>query len=293
MNVERRVGQSAVALETTLLVHGLPAEASRAFANELAEIVRMNGAQPAVVGVVEGRAVCGLSESELESLIDAGPDAIPKANTANLGSLLFRGASAATTVSATCEIAAATGVDVFATGGIGGVHRGYSERLDISSDLMALARFPVAVVASGVKSLLDVAATREALETLGVPCVGFGTDRLPAFYLRDLGEDSGPPLDARFDDAGELAAFVRSELARTGRGVLIGNPIPPEAELAADDWARWLSDAEAIASNASGRDVTPRVLAALHEVSGGATLRANLELVRSNTRLAAALAAHP
>lgn len=279
-----------MALETTLLVHGLPADASRGFAAELDAIVRTAGGEPATVGVVDGTPVCGLSEAELSALIDAGPAAIPKANTANLGALIHRGSSAATTVSATCEIAAASGVRVFATGGIGGVHRGYGERLDISSDLMALARFPVAVVASGVKSILDVAATREALETLGVPCVGLGVDLLPAFYRRDLGEGSGPALDARFDDVHELAGFVRGELVRTGRGVLVCNPIPAEAELGEADWGRWLAEAQAQAANAAGRDATPALLGALHRVSGGATLEANLALVRSNAALAGAIA---
>ena len=291
MDVINRAGAAAVALETTLLVHGLPIDSARGFAGELAGIVSEHGAEPAVVGVVDGRAVCGLNEAELSALLDAGPDRVPKANTANLGALMHRGRSAATTVSTTCEIAAAAGVRVFATGGIGGVHRGYGTSFDVSSDLAALARFPVAVVGSGVKSLLDVAATREALETLGVPCVGFGVDRLPAFYLRDIGADAGPALDACFDDLAELAAYVRAELARTGRGVLVCNPIPPDAELDRADWERWLGEAERRATDASGRAVTPAILGALHEVSGGATLRANLALVRGNAGVAAELAA--
>jgi pseudouridylate synthase len=179
---------------------------------------------------------------------------------------------------------------VFATGGIGGVHRGYAHHLDISADLAALARFPVAVVCSGVKSILDVAATREALETLGVPVVGFAADDFPAFYLRS--GDAGA-VDARFDDPSDLASYVDRELARTGRGVLIANPIPASDELNAQDWARWLAEAErrAVAQGAHGRAVTPAVLGALHEVSSGATLTANIALVRSNARLAGAVAA--
>ncbi len=292
MNLVSRVQPRAVALETTLLVHGLPTSDALPFARELDGIIASEGATPTTIGIVKGRPVAGLTDEELGALVSAGPGAVPKANTANLGALLHAGSSAATTVSATCEIAASAGVRVFATGGIGGVHKGYGTHLDISSDLLALARFPVAVVASGVKSLLDVAATREALESLGVPCVGFGTDRLPAFYLRDIGPDAGPALDARFDDAGALASFIQSELARTGRGVLIGNPIPEMDELSPGDWTRWLAAAEARArgAGATGRGVTPAILGALHEISGGATLRANLALVRSNARLAARIA---
>ncbi len=293
MNLQNRAQPRAVALETTLLVHGLPTADALPFASELDGIIEAQGATPATIGVIGGRPTVGLTQEELHTLVAAGPSAIPKANTANLGALIHAGSSAATTVSATCEIAAAAGVRVFATGGIGGVHKNYGAHLDISSDLTALARFPVAVVASGVKSLLDVAATREALESLGVPCVGFGTNRLPAFYLRDIGADAGPELDARFDNPADLAAFVHAELARTGRGILIGNPIPEADELRPADWSRWLTEAEGRArdAGATGRGVTPAVLGALHEVSGGATLRANLALVRSNARLAAQLAA--
>lgn len=291
-NLVNRAGPRAVALETTLLVHGLPAPSALPFAREIDGIIVSEDATPATVGIIAGTPTAGLSTEELTALVSAGPGAVPKANTANLGALMHARSSAATTVSATCEIAASAGVRLFATGGIGGVHRGYGTHLDVSSDLLALARFPVAVVASGVKSLLDVAATREALEALGVPCVGFGTDRLPAFYLRDIGKDAGPALDARFDDADALASFVHAELARTGRGVLIGNPIPEADELAPGDWAGWLAQAEARAhgAGATGRGVTPAILAGLHEVSGGATLRANLALVRSNARLAARIA---
>jgi pseudouridine-5'-phosphate glycosidase len=164
--------------------------------------------------------------------------------------------------------------------------------LDVSSDLYALTRFPVAVIASGVKSILDVAGTREMLETLGVPVVGFRTDDFPAFYLRKADNAQVAPLDARFNDVAELAAFVRHELARTRRGVLICNPIPKQHELKAEDWRRWLNESRQIvaASGAHGRDVTPRLLGALHGVSSGATLAANIALVESNAALAGKLA---
>jgi pseudouridine-5'-phosphate glycosidase len=281
-----RAGPSPVALESTLLLHGVPRDAALPLADELDAIITAHGASPATVAVLHGQPIVGLTRPEMTTLLESAD--IPKANTGNLGVLMHRGSHAATTVSTTMELAASAGVRVFATGGIGGVHKGYGAHWDVSADLLALTRFPVAVVASGVKNLLDVTSTREMLETLGVPVIGFGTDRFPAFYTRT----SSAGVDARFDDPFELAAFVTAELARTGRGVLVCNPIPVESELDPDAWDRWLREAEAIAatSGATGRAVTPAVLSALHRVSGGATLRANLALVRSNASLAARLA---
>jgi pseudouridine-5'-phosphate glycosidase len=228
-----------------------------------------------------------MNDAELATLLAAG--SVPKANTANLGPLIHRRSHAATTVSATMELAASAGVSPFATGGIGGVHAGYATHLDISSDLAALARFPVAVVASGVKSILDVVATREALESLGVTVAAFRTDRFPAFYLRD----GGAGVDARFDDESDLARFIASELARTNRGILIANPIPASDEIPAAAFNDWLSEArrDAATRGVAGREMTPFLLDRLHALSAGATLRANLALVKSNARLAAALAA--
>lgn len=275
----------AVALETTLLCHGVPKESARPLAEELDAIVREAGGVPALVGVVAGVPTVGMTGDELAAMLKA--EAVEKVNTANIGLAMHGKRHAATTVSATMELAAAAGVRVFATGGIGGVHRGYGERLDVSSDLAAFTRFPVAVVTSGVKSLLDVVATREALETMGVPVVGYQTDRFPAFYLRD----GGTGVDARFDDVDELAGFVRFELARTGRGIVVANPIPAGDQIASLEWDGWLAEATARAGDARGRDVTPRVLSLLHELSGGRTLAANLALVKSNARLAGAIAA--
>ncbi len=276
-----------VALETTLLIHGVPRGEGAALASELEAIVASEGATPLCVGIVGGSPVVGLSRSQLASLL--AREAVPKANTANMGVLLHRGGDGATTVSTTMECAAAAGVRVFATGGLGGVHQGYGQRLDISADLAAFTRFPVAVVTSGVKSILDVVSTREALETLGVCVVGFRTDRFPAFYLRE----SEAGVDARFDDERDLAAFLKAELARAGRGVVVANPIPAQHELPRDLWQAWLAQAvrETADVAASGRDVTPAILGRLHALSGGRTLRANIELVKSNARLAARLAA--
>ena len=283
MRLSKRVTSRAVALETTLLVHGVPTDSSLGIASELDEIVRGEGSTPALVGVVDGVAVAGMDRDELSAMLQA--ESVEKVNTANLGLALHRGRSAATTVSSTMEIASFAGLRVFATGGIGGVHHGYGEQLDISADLLAFTRFPIAVVTSGVKSILDVVSTREALESLGVTVVGFGTDTFPAFYLRD----GGCGVDVRFDDAGELADFMRWELPRTGRGIVIANPIPQKHEIDRADWSAWLSEAtaRAEASGATGRGVTPAVLAGLHEVSGGRTLSANIELVKSNARVAA------
>jgi pseudouridylate synthase len=282
-----------VALETTLLLHGVPRGAAMGLAGELAAVVRGAGAEPALVAVVQGRAVVGVTDEQLGELLATDAAAVPKLNTANLGVALALGRSGATTVSTTMELAAASGIRVFATGGLGGVHSGWQQDLDVSADLMALTRFPVAVVTAGVKSILDVAATREALETLGVPVVGWRTERFPAFYMREIGGEKGPRVDQRFDEVGELARYVRSELARTGRGIVVANPILEADEISQADWGRWLAEAERRAAEVgvSGREVTPYVLGQLHEVSGGATLRANIALVKSNAHLAGELAA--
>jgi pseudouridine-5'-phosphate glycosidase len=285
MDVLRRVGPRGVALETTLLVHGVPRDQALPLARELAEVVAARGAHPAIVGLVGGTPVAGMNTAELTDML-ARPD-VPKVNASNLGVLMHRGAHGATTVSATMEIAAAASIRLFATGGLGGLHPLGDGPPDISADLGAFTRCPVAVVSSGVKGLLDVVGTRELLESLGVCVVGFRTDHFPAFYQRA----SAARVDARFDDERDLARFLRAELVRAGRGVLVANPVPAEHEIAQGEWERLLRDATARAVGASGRDVTPRILAALHDLSGGRTLAANLALVRSNADLAARLAA--
>lgn len=287
MQVHVRVAKErSVALETTLLLHGVPASSSLGLAHELAADVRSAGAEPALIGVLDGEPIAGLTDAELQVMLQATK--VPKANTSNLGLLLARRSHAATTVSTTMEIAAAAGIRVFATGGLGGVHQGWTQHLDVSTDLMAFTRFPVAVVTSGCKSILDVVATREMLETLGVPVVGYGTDRFPAFYTRE----SAASVDARFDDVEELARFVHLELARTGRGVVVANPIPHAEEISTKQFEAWLAQAQAFAAKtgATGRDATPAVLGQLHAISSGATLRANIALVRNNARVAGQLA---
>jgi pseudouridine-5'-phosphate glycosidase len=292
VQIVNRAGPASVALETTLLAHGVPPGEGLPLAAELGAIVRKRGASPAIVGVLDGSPIVGMTDRELVTLLGDGSEARPKVaklNTANLGLAIYRRLNGATTVSATMELAAAAGVRVFATGGIGGVHRDYGQRWDISADLAAHERFTVAVVGSGVKSRLDVESTREALETLGVPVVGFRTDRFPAFYLRE----SDAAVDGRFDQVIDLAAFIADELARTGRGVLVANPIPEQDEISRSNWHSWLEEARRRLDKTpvAGRDVTPALLGLLHEVSGGSTLRANLALVKSNTDLAAQIAA--
>ncbi len=283
MQIDKHVSSRAVALETTLLVHGVPTESAAMLADELAAIVTEQGSTPALIGVLDGTPTVGMNMDQLQIMLDA--ESVPKANTANLGVYLHQRSHAATTVSTTMEIAAFAGLRVFATGGLGGIHEGYGTQLDISADLMAFTRFPLAVVTSGVKSILDVVSTREALESLGVTVVGFHTDSFPAFYLRE----SEAQVDIRFDDVESLAEFVRHELPRTGRGIVIANPIPESDELDAGLWNKWLKKARKLAEadGAIGRDVTPAVLGYLHQVSDGETLRANIALIKSNAKLAA------
>ncbi|MFM9996008.1 MAG: pseudouridine-5'-phosphate glycosidase [Phycisphaerales bacterium] len=280
MELLNRARPGDVGLETALPVHGVPRERATDICAALAAAVESAGSHAAFIGVLAGRPVVGLTQAELRSLLDA--PVVAKTNTANFGVLMHRAVHAATTVSTTMELATAAGLRVVATGGLGGVHRGYADRLDISADLAAFTRFPVAVVTSGVKSLLDVESTREAFEALGVPIVGYRTDAFPAFYLRT----SDARVDARFDDPADLADFVRAELARTGRGIVVANPVPHDAALDHQDWDRWLALATASASRASGRDITPAILAKVHELSGGRTLEANIALAVNNARLA-------
>lgn len=288
--VVNRAGPNALALETTLLVHGVPRSEGASLAEELARLVVKHGASPALVGIHAGVPIVGMTGAELKDLLSA--ERVAKANTANLGVVMHAKAHGATTVAATMELASRAGVKVFATGGLGGVHHDYAHHLDVSADLAAFTRHPIAVVCSGVKGLLDVASTRELLETLGIPVVGYRTDRFPAFYRRDLGRD-GPGVDVRFDEVSEVAAFVRGELARTGRGVVVANPIPAAEELPERELDAWVARAttEAQSRGVQGRAITPFVLSELHRISGGATLGANLALVRSNVELGARLAA--
>jgi len=282
--VHRVAGRAAVALETTLLAHGLPQGQGGPLANELDEIIEQHGVRPATTGVLDGVPIVGMTRDELADFLSR-PD-IEKANTANLGPLIHQGKTAATTVSATVLLAANAGIRTMATGGLGGVHHKLDQRLDISADLAALARHPVAVVASGVKAILDVASTRELLETLGVPVVGFRTDRFPAFYLTE----SEAGVDATFEHPADIARFARRHLASTGSGVLVVQPVPVEHAIEPHVWHDWLERAQHETAAMQGRATTPAILEAVHRISDGHTLRTNLALVRANAELAAQIA---
>jgi pseudouridine-5'-phosphate glycosidase len=287
-------GRAVVALETTLVTHGLPRPLGVRTALELEAAVRERGAVPATIGILDGAVRVGLTPSELERL--AAPPTPDKINSSNLAAQLARGARGSTTVAATMLLARRAGISVLATGGIGGVHRGAAETGDVSADLTALSRLPVAVVCSGAKAILDLPRTIEMLETLGVPVLGFGTGELPAFYRRS----SGLPVDARCDDVAELAAAIETHFALgTGTGVVVANPIPVESELSGDLYDRALAGAQeaAAAAGVRGRELTPFLLEHLRAATGGASVEANLALLVANARLAAdlavALAARP
>jgi len=276
-----------VALETTLVTHGLPHPQGLQAALELEGIVRSGGAVPATVGVLEGRVRVGLGHDELQRLATA--PVVAKVNLGNLGAVVAGGAPGSTTVAATVFVAAHAGIRVFATGGIGGVHRDAAESGDVSADLTALARFPVAVVCAGAKAILDLPRTVEMLETLGVPVLGYGTDEFPAFYRRS----SGQRVDRRCDSVAELAAAVRAHWSLgAGTGVVVANPIPVPEELPREAYEKALEGAlaEAAERGLRGREVTPFLLDRLRELTGGSSVIANLALLRDNARVAAALA---
>jgi len=201
---------------------------------------------------------------------------------------MHTGMHGATTVSTTLELAARAGLRLVATGGLGGIHRGFGERLDISADLLALSRWPVAIVCSGVKTILDIDSTREALETLGVPVVGINTDTFPAFMVRS----STLPVDGRIDDPKLIAAFLETEIARARRGIVLANPVPKEHAIEADTFSDWLRQVEdqRSASDSRGREETPMLLEGLRHVSEGRSLETNLALLRDNVRLAIEIA---
>jgi pseudouridine-5'-phosphate glycosidase len=280
-------GAPVVALETTVVTHGLPHPAGVAAALEMEEVIRQGGATPATIGVLGGALRVGLTRDELGAL--AAAPGVEKVNLSNLAATLAAGRPGSTTVAATMFAARAAGIGVFVTGGIGGVHRDAGVSGDVSADLTALSRFPVAVVCAGAKAILDLPRTVEMLETLGVPVLGVGTDEFPAFYRRS----SGLPVDRRLDTIEELAGAVRTHFALgLGTGVLIANPIPAADELPAEIWDRAAERAlaEADGRGIRGRGVTPFLLERLRELSGGESVRANLALLRNNARVGAQVA---
>ncbi len=276
-----------VALETTLVTHGLPhPEGMLAAARLEAEVVAA-GAVPATIGVLDGKVRVGLSPNELERLATA-PDTA-KLNLSNMAAQVATGRPGSTTVAATLAVAAWTGIQVFATGGIGGVHRGAEETGDISADLHALGRYDVAVVCAGAKAVLDLPRTVEMLETLGVPVYGYGTGEFPAFYRRA----SGLPVDQRFDDLDLLAHAIELHGALgLSTGVLVANPIPIEHEMPLDLYEGALSSAlaEAAEKHVRGRAVTPFLLDRIRALTEGKSVFSNLVLLAHNARVAGRLA---
>jgi pseudouridylate synthase len=280
-------GGPVVALETTLVTHGLPHPDGVAAALELENEIRQGGAIPATIGILRGAIRVGLTSADLNELATT-PD-VAKVNLSNLAATVAAGRPGATTVAATMFVANANGIRVFATGGIGGVHRDASITGDVSADLTALSRIPIAVVCAGAKAILDLPRTVEMLETLGVPVFGLQTNEFPAFYRRS----SGLPVDSRMDTIEELASAVRAHFALgLGTGVLIANPIPADDELPAGIYDRVLETAlsDAERQQPRGRGVTPFLLERIRALSEGESVRANLALLRNNARVAAQLA---
>ncbi len=282
-------GRPVVALESTIISHGLPRPRNLAVAREIEAAVRAGGAVPATVAVIAGEVHVGLHEQELGRIATSG--AVVKAGVRDLAVVVARGADAATTVGSTAHLAARAGIAVFATGGLGGVHRGARETWDESADLTTLSRTPVLVVCAGVKSILDVPATLERLETLNVAVLGYRTDVFPGFYL----SDSGSPAPWRVDSPEDAAAVLRARhrVGTDGYGVVLANPIAAAAQLDPELHDRVLAAGVAAADSAGihGKDVTPFLLDFLHRETAGASLEANVALVRSNARLAAEVAA--
>lgn len=278
-----------MALESTLISHGLPTETSAQTARDIEDEVRRAGAVPATVAVMDGSVRVGLDDDQLVQVAE-GRDVV-KASIRDLAVVLVRGVTGATTVASTSYLAHLAGVRVFATGGLGGVHRGARESWDESADLAAVASVPVTVVCAGVKSILDVTATLERLESLSVPVLGFRTDTFPGFYIRD----TGLPVPWRLDAPAEVAAVMaRRDSLGLRQGVVVANPIRESEEMDRDLHHRTLETglAAAVAAGVRGKDVTPFLLSWFHDRTEGASLAANVALVRANARLAAEIAAH-
>jgi pseudouridylate synthase len=283
-----RAGRGVVALESTLIAHGLPAPDNVRVAREAEAEVRAAGAVPATIAVLGGEVRIGLDDDALEAV--ALRDGVVKAGVRDLAPAVARGADAATTVAATAHLAARAGIGVFATGGLGGVHRGARESWDESADLTTLAQTGIVVVCAGVKSILDVAATLERLETLNVTVAGYRTDAFAGFYLAD----SGHPVPCRVDSPEEVAALMRARdaLGLGGRAIVVANPLPANEQLDAALHDRVLRESleAAAAGGVAGRDVTPFLLARFHRETGGASVRANVRLVLRNAELAGRIA---
>nr|WP_315849542.1 pseudouridine-5'-phosphate glycosidase [uncultured Rhodoferax sp.] len=280
-------GQPVVALESTIISHGMPYPQNVATALQVEQEVRNHGAVPATIAIVNGRLKAGLSAAEIEALGKSGRDVV-KVSRRDVPFIVAAGATGATTVASTMIIAAMAGIRLFATGGIGGVHRGAQQSFDVSADLQELAQTPVAVVCAGAKSILDLRLTLEYLETHGVPVVGYQTNALPAFFTRDSAFSVGYRLDTPQEIA--RALHVKWAMSLKG-GMVIANPIPEAYAMprAAIDAAIEQALAEAQAQNIGGKESTPFLLARVCDITGGDSLAANIQLVLNNARLASAV----
>jgi pseudouridine-5'-phosphate glycosidase len=276
-----------VALESTIISHGMPYPRNVEMAREVEEIIRAHGATPATIAVLDGRPRIGLDDAALELL--ASDESVRKVSIRDLAHVVARGEHGATTVAATMRLAAAAGIRVFTTGGLGGVHRGAQHTFDESADLLELATTKVTVISAGVKSILDIGLTLERLETLGVPVVGYRTDEFPAFYTRR----SGYAAPLRADSAAEIAAMMRAmDDLGLGSGISVANPVPEDDEVPADRIDAVIDQALADADERGihGKDTTPYLLGRIVELTGGESLAANIALVKNNARLGADIA---
>ena len=281
-----KFGAPIVALESTIISHGLPRPSNLSVAIEVEEIVRAHGAVPATIAILDGRICVGLEADQLREI--ANRDDIAKASIRDLAMISARKSSAATTVAATSHIAGLACIKVFATGGLGGVHRGANESFDESADLGALGKLDIAIVCAGVKSILDVGATLERLETLSIGLVGYKTSAFPGFYLTD----SGFTLEHRADSAQEIAAIIkaRRELKTDSTALVVANPVKEEMGRTRHDAILTSGLAAATAQGITGKAVTPFLLEHFHTASQGESLKVNIEIIKSNSALAADIA---
>jgi pseudouridine-5'-phosphate glycosidase len=275
-----------VALESTIISHGLPRPSNLNVAREVEAIVREHGATPATIAILDGVVHIGLTDEQLVAI--ANRDDISKASSRDLAVLVAGQKSAATTVAATAHLAVQAGIKVFATGGLGGVHRDANESFDESADLTALSTLDITVVCAGVKSILDVGATLERLETLAIGLVGYQTNAFPGFYLTD----SGFTIEHRVDSAPEIAAVIkaRASVGTNGAALLVANPVVKEMNRAKHDQILTSGLAKAEAAHITGKDVTPFLLEHFHTTSEGESLSVNIEIIKSNSALAAEIA---
>ena len=280
-------GDAIVALESTIITHGMPYPANLETARAVQQVVRDNGATPATIAVIDGAIHVGLTDAQLEALAQAKD--VVKASGRDLAAVMVRKGSAGTTVSATLRIAELAGIKICATGGVGGVHRGAEQSFDISADLTELGHTGTTVVCAGVKSILDIPKTLEFLETQRVPIIAYGSDDFPAFFTRQSGEKADHRLDTPEDIA---AAMIAHEALGSGTGILIANPIPEADALSPDFIDGTIADAVAEAERLGiqRKEVTPFLLARINELSGGRSLTANIALVKNNAALAAKMA---